>query len=282
MIIFWQCQWIHWPSGCSGLCPCRSSGLRPDSLARESKAAYCRRKWVSNNHFILSAILTIILTNIVIPIIGEIDNPAGWVDIIRDLDAVIECVGGVADMERFRTISEELFVAVSKAARELRPQGSPKLTYIYTSGTLVHGDNRNEIVTDTTPLRTMNQLVAWRPSREQEVIKDVNLNGIVIRPSVLYGRSGSHLAPFFQSASEGNVWYPGQPGGRLAVVHADDLANLYVRVVEKAAICGGLIFDAANDHTESVDDVLATLVKVSGAQKPYEYRKPSNGMFFHL
>jgi hypothetical protein len=72
------------------------------------------------------------------------------------------------------------------------------------------------------------------------------------------------------------VWYPGQPGGRFALIHTDDLADLYVRAVEKAAICGGLIFGAANDQTESVDDVLATFVKVSGA---YEYRNPSNGMF---
>ena len=190
---------------------------------------------------------------------------------------MIECVGGTADIKK---ISEETLLAVSKAAKELRPQGSPKLTYIYTSGTWVHGDNRNESVTDTTPIRPTNELVAWRPGREQQVINDVNLNGIVIRPSLLYGRSGSLLAPFFKSASEGEVWYPGQPGGRFAVIHTDDLAELFVRAVEKAAICGGLIFDAANDQTESIDDVLAALVKVSRAQKPYEYRNPTNGISF--
>jgi len=209
----------------------------------------------------------------IIPIIGEVDNPAGWVDIVKNLDAVLECVGGSADI---KGVSEVVLQAVSKAAKELRPQGSPKLTYIYTSGGWVHGDNRNEFVTDTTPIRLPNELVAWRPAREQEVINDVNLNGIVIRPCLLYGRSGSLLARFFQSASEGDVWYPGQPGGRFAVIHTDDLADLYVKAVEKAAICRSLIFDAASDQTESVDDVLAALVKVSGAQKPYEYRKPTN------
>ena len=143
----------------------------------------------------------------------------------------------------------------------------------------MHGDNRNETVSDTTPIRSPPDLVEWRPSREQQVINDKILNGIVIRPALLYGRSGSLLAPFFKSASEGSVWYPGTPGGRFALIHTDDLADLYVRAVEKAAICGGLIFDAANEQTESVDDVLATLVKVSGANKPYEYRNPSNGMF---
>ena len=192
---------------------------------------------------------------------------------------MFDCVGGTADVKK---LSEEILLAVSNAARELRPQGSPKLTYIFTSGTWVHGDNRNEIVTDTTPIRSPPDLVAWRPDREQQVINDKNLNGIVIRPGLLYSCSGSLFAPFFQSACEGNVWYPGQPGARFALIHMDDLADLYLRTVEKAAICGGLIFDAANDQTESADDVLATLVKVSGAQKPYEYRNPSNGMFFPL
>ena len=48
---------------------------------------------------------------------------------------------------------------------------------------------------------------------------------------------------------------------------------------EKAAICGGLIFDVVNDYTESIDDVLCALVKVSGAKGPYEYRPHTNCEF---
>jgi len=209
----------------------------------------------------------------IIPLIGEIDKPSEWVSIVKDLDAVLECVGGTADI---KTLSESILAAVGKAAQELRPQGAPRLTYIYTSGTWVHGENRNEVVTDTTPITSTPDLVAWRPAREQAVINHQTLNGIVVRPALLYGRSGSLFAPFFQSASEGEVWYPGTPGGRFALIHTDDLADLFVRAIEKSAICGGLIFDAANEQTESADDVLAALVKVSGAQGPYEYKKPTN------
>ena len=170
-------------------------------------------------------------------------------------------------------------MAVSKAAQKLRPQSAPKLTYIFTSGTWVHGDNRTDVVTDTTPITSPPELIAWRPVREQIILNDKSVNGFVIRPALLYGRSASLLAPFFKSASEGDVWYPGTPGGRFSLIHTDDLADLYVRATEKAAICGGLIFDAANDITESVDDVLAALVKVSGASKTYEYRKPANRTF---
>lgn len=151
-----------------------------------------------------------------------------------------------------------------------------KLTYIYSSGTWVHGENRRDTVTDTTPCTNPAKLVAWRVDQEQRVIKDANLNGIVIRPALLYGRSGSALAQLFKSASEGKVAWYGTPGARFALIHADDLANLYLLASEKAAIAGGRIFDAANDMTESVGDFLEKLVEVSGAQGPYEYLQPTN------
>lgn len=277
LIRFWQCHWIHRPTCCSGAGSRRSSCIRPDSHSGESKAANCWRKWVNDNFF--KFILSVSdHCPLVVAIIGETDKPDGWVNIVKDLDAVIDCVGGSADIAK---LSELLFTAISNAAKQLRPQGAPKLTYIYTSGTWVHGDNREDVITDTTPIRSPAELVAWRPTREQAIIHDQTVNGIVIRPGLLYGRSGSLLAPFFKSASEGKVWYPGKPGGRFALIHTDDLADLFLRAVERASICGGRIFDATNDITESADDVLAALAKVSGA-KTYEYREPQNGMFFPL
>ena len=68
-----------------------------------------------------------------------------------------------------------------------------------------------------------------------------------------------------------------KPGGRLTFIHQDDLADLYVRVVEKGLLVRGQIFDAANDSTDSTDDVLARMTEVSGTKEPYEYVQPSNG-----
>jgi nucleoside-diphosphate-sugar epimerase len=192
---------------------------------------------------------------------------------------IIDAVGGTADI---RTLSASLLSSISAAAKDLRPASSPKLTYIYTSGTWVHGENRMEIVSDTTPCTNPAKLVAWRLDQEQQVITDANLNGIVVRPALLYGRSGSLFAPLFKSASEGKVAWYGTPGGRYALIHTDDLADLYVRMSEKAAIAGGRIFDAANDMTESADDFLQKLVEVSGAKGGYEYIKPSNCEFVLL
>jgi len=209
----------------------------------------------------------------IIPVVGEVTNPSAWIHLIGTLDVIIDAVGGTADI---RTLSAALLSSISTAAKELRPPSSAKLTYIYTSGTWVHGENRKDVVSDTTPCTNPPELVAWRLDQEQAVINNPNLNGIVLRPSLLYGRSGSLFEPLFKSASEGKVAWYGTPGGRYALIHTDDLSDLYVRASEKAAIAGGKIFDAANPLTESVDDFLEKLVEVSGAKGVYEYIEPTN------
>ncbi|TFK52671.1 NAD(P)-binding protein [Heliocybe sulcata] len=206
----------------------------------------------------------------IIPVVSEVDQYDNWTKYVPTIDVLIDAVGGTADI---KTMSAELLQVISKAAKDTRPSWAPKLTYIYSSGTWVHGDNRKDIVSDTTPCTSPMPLVSWRVQQEANVISDANLNGIVIRPALLYGRSGSLLAPLFESASKGKVAWYGTPGGRYALIHCDDLADLYVRASEKAQLVGGKIFDAANDLTESQEDFLKKLVEVSGAQGPHEWLK---------
>jgi len=206
----------------------------------------------------------------IIPIIGQPESDS-WHSLISTADVIIEALGGDS-----RAISPAILETVSKVASSTRPKTGPKVSYIYTSGTWVHGENRKDIVTDTTPITSPITLTSWRPAVEQLVVGNPVLNGIVIRPSLLYGKSGSLLAPLFESAAKGKVAWYGTPGGRYATIHTDDLADLYVKAAEKAPLLGGLIFDGTNEVTESVDDFLQKLVEVSGAQGPYEYLKPSN------
>lgn len=61
------------------------------------------------------------------------------------------------------------------------------------------------------------------------------------------------------------------------MIHQDDLSELILRAAEKGSLVGGSIFDAANDASESTDDFLEKLIRVSGAQGGYTYLEPSNG-----
>ncbi|ESK94125.1 nad dependent epimerase dehydratase family protein [Moniliophthora roreri MCA 2997] len=105
----------------------------------------------------------------IVPIIGEPTEPEKWINVVRDLDVVVEAVGGTAEIW---TLAKKLLETISKAATELRPAHAPKLTYIYTSGTWVHGEDRETLsVSDTTPLFKSAELVSWRPAVEQLVIR---------------------------------------------------------------------------------------------------------------
>lgn len=210
----------------------------------------------------------------VFPVIGEPTNIQAWAHLIPTIDVVIETLGGTADL---RTTALTLLNAVAATAQSTRPVGSPKVSYIYTSGAWTHGSSTDEFFSDTTPLSNPVSLIAWRPQVEQAVLKDDRVNGIVIRPALVYGKSASMLDSVFEAAETGRqvAWY-GKPGGRFSLIHADDLADVYVRAAEKAPILGGLAMDASNDTTESIEEFLRTLVQVSGAKGPHGWIEPTN------
>jgi len=174
-----------------------------------------------------------------------------------------------------QSFSKSILDSVSQAAKSLRPAGSPKLSFIFTSATGVHGESADgKIITDTTPCIKPTQISGWRKAHEEKVQTHPILNGIVIRPSLLYGRSGSLFSIVFEEARKtGKVRWPGKPGARLPVIHQDDLAELYLKAADRAQVIGGMAFDAANDVSESVDGFLHRLAQVIGADG-FEYREP--------
>jgi len=207
----------------------------------------------------------------VIPIIGEYEDVAAWAPLVAKLDAVIDAIGGA----QLKVLGPHILNATAEAVKQYRPAHATKLAFIYTSGTWVHGENRKDIITDTTPLTISVELTAWRPEHEQNIIHHPALNGIVIRPSLLYGKSASLIGILFKTAYDGEVTWYGTPGGRMALIHCDDLAVAYLLATEKASIVGGQIFDISNDFSEGTDDILQRLVGVSGA-KGYKYVAPTN------
>ncbi|KAJ7584609.1 hypothetical protein C8J56DRAFT_1090410 [Mycena floridula] len=164
-----------------------------------------------------------------------------------------------------------ILTAYTEAA-QLRATGTPKLSLIFTSGTWVFGENRLNIVSDTSATPTPVDLINWMPGHENAVTNSIILNGIVIRPAMVYDRSGSLTALLFQESSHA---FAGTLGGRFALVHQDDLGDCYLRIAERAVTLGGLTFIASNDFTESTGDLLQMLAELVGVDG-YEYRAPAN------
>ena len=134
-------------------------------------------------------------------------------------------------------------LAEAKRLGEARLKGlkrGPKLGFILFSGSWVHGDqpDARDIVNELTA-PTPFEMVAWRPAVENELLSfnDV-LDAVVIRPTMVYGGSGSLLSMILapiaaavkRGASEAKVL-----GRRIefSVIHKDDVADFTLKVVEK-------------------------------------------------
>jgi len=200
-------------------------------------------------------------------------DPSQYADLIGQVDVVIDTVGGDTLYKVGHTI---LDTCISESAKA-RPHGPP-LAYIYCSGTWVHGDDKTEIISDMSPITRPMPLTAWRLEIESKALKAISksFTANVIRPSLLYGGSGSLIgATLFQGAKEGKITWYGDEDTRCATIHKEDLGEAFRLCAEKAYAIPGIIFDISNNYPEALAHIITQLQAVSGTYKTV-YHKPEN------
>jgi nucleoside-diphosphate-sugar epimerase len=142
--------------------------------------------------------------------------------------------------------------AVTAMLEALKGTNKP---FVYTSGVWVLGNTGEQPADETAPLNPI-RIVEWRPAAEQRVLDAAKqgVRAIVIRPAIVYGRGGGLPGMFVQSAHEsGAAQYFGDGQNRWPFVHVEDLADLYVRAVEKAP--AGTLLHAADGPSVRLKDL---------------------------
>ena len=87
--------------------------------------------------------------------------------------------------------------------------------------------------------------------------------GVVIRPAMVYGRGGGMAMSFVRSAREhGAARMVGDGNNRWTWVHVDDLADLYVRLLDAPA---GTLVLAASGPAVRVREVAEAASRAAGA-----------------
>ena len=138
--------------------------------------------------------------------------------------------------------------------------------FIYTSGVWVLGNTGDKVADETAPLKPT-ALVAWRPAVEQLVLEGATrkIRASVIRPALVYGRASGIPADLVKSAREtGAARYVGTGENRWPVIDVDDLADLYIRALEKAA--PGTLLHAADRSTHRVKEIAEAASTGAGKQ----------------
>lgn len=161
---------------------------------------------------------------------GALGDPSTYAGAAADHEALVHIAFDPgAPVERDESAVETLLGA---AAGGRRPG-----VVVYTSGCWVLGDTGDEPADETAPLDPAD-VVAWRPAHEERVLSAAgdSLATAVVRPGMVYGGSGGLVSGFFETAAgDGAAVYVGDGENRWSFVHRDDLARLYVRIVETEA-----------------------------------------------
>ena len=209
---------------------------------------------------------------------GELGNPAGYSAAAYGAQAVVHCASDSGPQH------VELDRKSIQNARELL-HGRVGATFIYTSGIWVIGDTAGAVVDESRPADPA-KLVAWRPAHEQLALALANegIRAVVVRPGIVYGGArGGIPASFFGTAlKQGAAQMIGDGANHWPLVHVDDLAELYVRLVERAP--AGSIFHATDSSTRTVREIAEAASRAAGkdgkvAAVPLEKARSTMGPF---
>ncbi|MET0931522.1 MAG: NAD-dependent epimerase/dehydratase family protein [Aeromicrobium sp.] len=122
--------------------------------------------------------------------------------------------------------------------------------FVHTGGIWTYGDNATITEGDEPKPPT---ITSWRPASEQKVLES-GLRASVVQPGVVYGRRTGIPAMLASAAAENDtVTLFGSGDQHWVTVHVDDLADLYVRVLERAP--GGKAYVAASGDNPTVREL---------------------------
>lgn len=195
------------------------------------------------------------------PIRGNLADPATYAEAAADHEVVIHLA---ADRENPVVADAAAVDTLIEAARSHMIRDAH---LIYTSGCWVLGDTGGVLADEDYPADHPAELVAWRPAHEERVLgipgEGSDLTATVIRPGMVYGGGAGLVTPMFASvAEEGAARFVGDGENHWSMVHRNDLATLYLRVVEERA---SGIFHGVDGSPTRVVDVARAASEAAGA-----------------
>ncbi|GES86997.1 NAD-P-binding protein [Rhizophagus clarus] len=211
--------------------------------------------------------------NEIFPVLGDTGDVSTWISTAEQVDVIIDTTSPGNEPVKHNKI---ILDAVFEIGKKRLENNEPKLTFISTTGTWVYGGHPYKIKCESTPLNTNLELVTWRPPIEQTIVESKVINGIIIRPGAVYGKSGSLTALWFEGAIKGELCGVGSKENRWGLVHVDDLADSFVRAVERADIIGGQIFNIINNQSESLGDMLGAVARITEYKGEVKYKSPTS------
>ena len=154
--------------------------------------------------------------------------------------------------------------AVDLAAATAIQDGLGARPYVHTGGVWVYG-NTHRMVDETAP-QSPPPVTAWRADNEKQVLARAAEGGhpVLVMPGVVYGHGGGLVEQFLaKSARAGSAHYIGRGENRWAMVHVDDIAQLYVAALSAPA---GSIYAGVDDTQSPTMRQVAEAVSIAAGR----------------
>ena len=152
---------------------------------------------------------------------------------------------------------------VDRAAAEAMQDGAGSRPYVHTGGVWVYGDT-DGVVDEDAPLSPP-RITAWRLDNEKRVLARASTgeHPVVVMPGVVYGRSGGLAQSFFVEPGRAACAVPciGDGSAHWALVHVDDIAELYVLALNAAA---GSVYAGVSGQNLPLAEITLALSHAAG------------------
>ena len=168
------------------------------------------------------------------PALGDMLRPDSYEPLVADVDAVIHAAQqrfpGRWTRKRILAMRNSNALMTRVLAATCLKRGIP---FVYTSGALSHCGYGPEWVDETTPLRPclLARGHAEMVEELQRLHRERGLRAMIVSPGFVYG-PGGFLAETMKLIGKNQYRVIGAGDNYWGLVHVDDLADLYVRVLD--------------------------------------------------
>jgi nucleoside-diphosphate-sugar epimerase len=204
--------------------------------------------------------------------VGELGNPSGYAGAAWGRGAFVHVA------QDWSAQGPELDRRTISSARDLL-RGQVGATLIYTSGCWVQGPT-DGVADESTPTKPA-RIVAWRPAHEKAALEMAHdgIRSVVVRPGIVYGgaRGGIPAMLFGTALKHGAAQTVGPGENHWPLVHVDDLAELYVRLVERAP--AGSVYYAADASRHTQREIAEAASRAAGKDGKVQAQQPDGSPY---
>lgn len=196
------------------------------------------------------------------PVLGMLQDPEGYIQVAQSCSVIVYAAAdySVNTMQLDHEVLQALMSAVQYSTQQ-------KLV-VYTSGAWVYGNTDGAPASETSRLQPPD-FVKERPAIEQMVLDHSGVRGVVMRPGDLYGGRGGLTGMWFRGASRGFMEIAGDGRNYWPMIHVEDVADAYVRVVEQGA--SGLIFNLSHPGYYTVRQMAQAAATAAGYHRSIKF-----------